>query len=267
MELRREMLSGLIAVIVYGAALALISVALQERVFEAMDQREAAVIAELLNVEVADARSPSASSEEGAVAYEEAPSRLARLEGESLVARHAQGGVWVILLLTCVGIFLTNLVWSRARRRVLEPVLAMSALVEAASDGQTPRRLPVRDAPDVIRALNQHLSEALDARSELLGSASTEKISLDWRAVTGILDVLEGPAWIVRAGEIHSANQDAMNWLQGARGRAVRASVAAIAPDEGTLRRRVALDMGDFCDVISLGDGDHLWRADVGTDS
>lgn len=202
------------------------------------------------------------SNEAGSESIVSAARQVARRNLEDLqnqgsaMSRHAQGGVWILLLLATVGAMSVTLAWRWAKRRIFEPVERIASVLEVAAESRTSLRASLSESPRELREIQWEVEELLDQRERVATSLNRGgRIPLG-KVAAAMLQQLDGEAILGRSGQVVAANSDGMNALQGARGRQLRGLIADLA-----LRTpgNDPLSTGEW-EVRSLNGGFSLWR-------
>lgn len=202
------------------------------------------------------------SNESGSESIVSAARQVARRNLEDLqnqgsaMSRHAQGGVWILLLLATVGAMSVTLAWRWAKRRIFEPVERIASVLEVAAESRTSLRASLSESPRELREIQWEVEELLDQRERVATSLNRGgRIPLG-KVAAAMLQQLDGEAILGRSGQVVAANSDGMNALQGARGRQLRGLIADLA-----LRTpgNDPLSTGEW-EVRSLNGGFSLWR-------
>lgn len=140
----------------------------------------------------------------------------------SAMSRHAQGGVWILLLLATIGAMAALQAWRWAKRRIFEPVERIASVLEVAAERRTSLRASLTDSPKELREIQWEVEGLLDQRERVTTSLSRGgRIPLG-KVAAAMLQQLDGEAILGRKGQVVAANSDGMNALQGATGKGLK---------------------------------------------
>ena len=150
--------------------------------------------------------------------------------------RLGYAGAWAAVFLGALSFAWALIAVGRARRRLIDPLQEVGAVLDAAHAGDTYRRCRHVEAPSEVETIMTGLDELLDARA-LRGFADQPSLRavVDRQILVHLLEQRSGPAWVITGdGSVDAANRAGLAALSGEEGSAIRDQLVAAAAGKGT---------------------------------
>lgn len=162
--------------------------------------------------------------------------RRAVVRSDEEARRLGLAGSWAAVFLGALSFAWALIAVRRARRRIIDPLHEIGAVLEAAHRGDSYRRCKRMAAPAEVETIMAGVDELLDARA-LRGFAEQPSLRavVDRQILLHLLEQRPGPAWVITAdGSIDAANQAGLEHLAGDGGDALRESLTAAPTGEAS---------------------------------
>ncbi|MEL6184389.1 MAG: hypothetical protein AAFU79_07180 [Myxococcota bacterium] len=133
---------------------------------------------------------------------------------DSEANRLGAAGAWTVAFLSLLILVVTQVFAGRLDDRVVQPLLSVAEVVQAAESGERHRRSPQRGPPEVL-AISAGLNRLLDLADSLRASGRVSPVR-DRALIGHLLDGKEG-SWVVvdGDGDVVTANAPARQRLDG----------------------------------------------------
>lgn len=167
--------------------------------------------------------------------------RAAVVREDERAQRLGYAGAWAAVFLGALSFGWALLAAGRARRRLIDPLHEITAVLDAAHMGDSYRRCRHMAAPAEVKKMMTGIDELLDARAlRAYSQQPTLRASVDRQVLLFFLEQFERPAWVLTAnGSMEAANGAGLALLAGEQGAAVRQLLAAGAEGEVSPQLRI----------------------------
>lgn len=155
--------------------------------------------------------------------------RQAVVESDEEAKRLGYAGAWAAAFLGALAFAWALLAVGRARRRIIDPLNEVAAVLVAAHTGDNFRRCRQMKAPTEVARIMHGVDDLLDVRA-LKGFAEQPSFRevADRQILLHLLEQLGRPAWVVTSdGSVDAANQAGLAALAGPDGERIRTWLAA----------------------------------------